>query len=194
VSSLFLTTFSGNQLDLWDPQPDQIELDDIAVALSRLCRFNGQATRFYSVAQHAVLVQRLVVEAGRPDLALNALHHDSHEAFAGDLASPVKHRSKLDQRSDYGQLCKALDIAVGRRFCFTWLSLADEQVVKAADQRAILAEARVLLADGGAAVSDALAAAGVDVTALEPLPAIEPLAPDAACAAFVDTHASLVPD
>lgn len=85
-----MNTASGALLDLVNPDPAVIRLEDIAAALSKVCRFGAQTTRFYSVAQHAVLVQRLVVEAGRPDLSLAALHHDSHEAFVGDVTTPLK--------------------------------------------------------------------------------------------------------
>jgi uncharacterized protein len=77
---LILDTVSGRKLDLDDPKPDQICLEDIASALSKVCRFGAQPKRFYSVAQHAVHVSRMVEDGGRPDLALAALHHDSHEA------------------------------------------------------------------------------------------------------------------
>jgi 5'-nucleotidase len=87
---LILDTASGRKLDLDDPQPDQICLEDIASALSKVCRFGAQPLTFYSVAQHAMHVSRIIAECGRPDLALAALHHDSHEAYLCDLPSPVR--------------------------------------------------------------------------------------------------------
>ena len=92
VTGLPLDTASGVRLDLDDPRPDDITLSDVAAALSKTCRFGAQARSFYSVAQHAVLVADLVEDAGHPELALAALHHDSHEAYACDLATPLKHR------------------------------------------------------------------------------------------------------
>src|SRR5918994_6288050 len=100
-----INTVSGAHLDLADPDPGAIRLEDIAAALSKVCRFGAQTTRFYSVAQHAVLVQRLVVEAGRPDLSLAALHHDSHEAYVGDVTTPLK---RMLGRQ-YHDVCARLD-------------------------------------------------------------------------------------
>jgi len=77
-----LTTYSGRQLDLDNCTPQAIFIDDIASALSKICRFGAQARRFYSVAQHALLGQDILLgDLGRADLSLFALHHDSHEAF-----------------------------------------------------------------------------------------------------------------
>jgi hypothetical protein len=92
-----LDTASGRKLDLDDPQPNQICLDDIASALSKVCRFGAQPQQFYSVAQHAVHVSRIVEDDGRPDLALAALHHDSHEAYVCDLPSPVKKKLRASK-------------------------------------------------------------------------------------------------
>ncbi len=86
-----LDTYSGQKLDLDAPTVETIQLEDIAAALSKVCRFGAQAREFYSVAQHAVLVHDLVTgEFGRADLALATLHHDSHEAYTCDVPKPLK--------------------------------------------------------------------------------------------------------
>lgn len=86
IKNPWLQTFSGRVVDLINPTVDDILLIDIAHSLSQLCRFTGSTTAFYSVAQHAVLVSRLV----SPQNALWALHHDSSEAFIGDISKPLK--------------------------------------------------------------------------------------------------------
>lgn len=108
-----LDTFSGARLDLDDPRPDQIRIEDIASALSKICRFGAQATRFHSVAQHALLVTTFVSDAlGRPDLALAALHHDSHEAYACDIPRPLKLKLRAGANLVYEQTCERLDVAI----------------------------------------------------------------------------------
>lgn len=103
-----IDTQSGLRLDFLNPAPDQIQLADIAAGLAKVCRFGGQSVAFYSVAQHALMVMELVVETGRPDLALNALHHDSHEAYACDIPKPLKRLIE----GEYGPVADRLDRAI----------------------------------------------------------------------------------
>ena len=115
-----LTTYSGRQLDLDACTPDEIFVEDIAAALSKICRFGAQTRTFYSVAQHAVLVRDILVEdVARPDLALYGLHHDSHEAFAGDLPSPLKAKINEEGNDVYERLCTHLDAAISEAFGFS---------------------------------------------------------------------------
>ena len=86
---------SGRRLDLLDPSPLDIEIEDIAHGLARVARWNGQTTgpHIFSVAQHSVLVEALAV-AMEPDLTpqgrLVALLHDAPEYVIGDIISPFK--------------------------------------------------------------------------------------------------------
>lgn len=79
-------TYTGKQFTPYDPQPHQIDIEDIAHSLSMQCRFNGHIKRFYSVAEHAVYVSYLV----SPVAQLKALHHDDPEAWIGDMVAPLK--------------------------------------------------------------------------------------------------------
>jgi len=69
---------------------EDILIPDIAMGLSMLCRFRGMTGKFYSVAEHSVLVARHFLLTGFPDLARLALLHDAHEAYTGDVVSPQK--------------------------------------------------------------------------------------------------------
>src|SRR6195952_5567160 len=85
---------SGRRLDLLDPSPLDIELEDIAHGLARVARWNGQTsgTHIFSVAQHSLLVEAIVAN-DRPDdsrARLAALLHDAPEYVIGDLISPFK--------------------------------------------------------------------------------------------------------
>ncbi|WP_300380160.1 HD family hydrolase [Henriciella sp.] len=86
---------SGRRLDLLDPSPVDIEVDDIAHGLARVARWNGQTlgNHAFSVAQHSVVVESVcaVLEPGlKPSERLMALHHDAAEYVIGDMISPFK--------------------------------------------------------------------------------------------------------
>jgi 5'-deoxynucleotidase YfbR-like HD superfamily hydrolase len=86
---------SGRRLDLLDPSPLDIEIEDIAHGLSRVARWNGQTIgpHIYSVAQHSLLVERIAGEMapaiGRAE-RLYMLLHDAPEYVIGDMISPFK--------------------------------------------------------------------------------------------------------
>lgn len=81
-----ILTNSGAYFDFFDPVPHAIQIEDIAHALSNLCRFNGHCYDFYSVAQHSYIASFLVPE----QYALEALMHDAAEAYVGDVTAPLK--------------------------------------------------------------------------------------------------------
>src|SRR5690348_16971168 len=92
----YLQTVSGRWVNPFDPDPEQLDIGDIARALANICRFGGHARAFYSVAQHSVIVSRLVEErGGGAEDAFAALMHDATEAYLGDMPHPIKHRSPL---------------------------------------------------------------------------------------------------
>ena len=86
---------SGRRLDLLEPSPLDIEIADIAHGLARVARWNGQTKgpHAFSVAQHSVLVERLVADLSprlSQEARLMALLHDAPEYVVGDLISPFK--------------------------------------------------------------------------------------------------------
>lgn len=82
----WIQSYSGKVLDILDPQPEQIDIYDIAHALSLLCRFGGHCTKFYSVAEHSV---RCSWKAPK-GFELEALLHDASEAYFIDIPRPIK--------------------------------------------------------------------------------------------------------
>ena len=82
----WIQTFTGRQFWPLDPRPDDVCIEDIAHALSNLCRYGGHSMRFYSVAEHSVLLSRVVP----PEHALAALLHDASEAYVADVPRPLK--------------------------------------------------------------------------------------------------------
>lgn len=87
-----ICTFTGKAFFPTRPNPDDIDIRDIAHALARLCRFNGHSRHFYSVAEHSIRISdALLLKYNDKQLALQGLLHDSEEAYIGDIASPIKH-------------------------------------------------------------------------------------------------------
>lgn len=78
---------SGCLFDYNNPAASPVQIEDIAAALSKVCRFSGHIHRFYSVAQHAVNTSLIVA----PEYAFTALMHDTAEAFTNDLPTPLKY-------------------------------------------------------------------------------------------------------
>lgn len=83
----WILTNSGIQFDLENPTPDMVCIEDIAHALSQMCRFNGHTDRFYSVAEHSLNVCGVV----EGKFKLDALLHDATEAYIPDVTRPLKH-------------------------------------------------------------------------------------------------------
>lgn len=88
----WMQTFTGKRFYPLDPRPEDIDPRDIAHALSLLCRYNGHIDRFYSVAEHCVLMSRVMPN---DTLALEALLHDGSEAYCGDMVRPLKHTAEM---------------------------------------------------------------------------------------------------
>jgi 5'-deoxynucleotidase YfbR-like HD superfamily hydrolase len=109
---------SGRRLDLLDPSPLDIEIEDIAHGLARVARWNGQTTgaHAFSVAQHCVLVERLTADLspriGR-ETRLAALLHDAPEYVIGDLISPFKAAVGIDYKDFERRLLSAIHIRFG---------------------------------------------------------------------------------
>lgn len=82
----WMQTYSGKQFWPMDPRPEEIDIEDIAHALSMQCRYAGHCLRFYSVAEHCVHLSRQV----SAENALWALLHDASEAYLVDVPRPVK--------------------------------------------------------------------------------------------------------
>ncbi|TXH55569.1 MAG: phosphohydrolase [Desulfurellales bacterium] len=83
----WIQTFTGGRFWPLDPRAEEIHLEDVAHALSQLCRFTGHTRAFYSVAQHSVMVSRML---GRREDQRWGLLHDAAEAYLGDQARPIK--------------------------------------------------------------------------------------------------------
>ena len=134
---------SGRRLDLLAPQPEDIEISDIAHGLARVARWNGQTTgdHAFSVAQHSLIVEEIAT-AVHPDwpapLCLASLLHDAAEYVVGDLISPFKAAIGYDYKAFETRLLGAIH----QRFGLQWpLPHAITAAIKHADQIAAYFEA-----------------------------------------------------
>jgi uncharacterized protein len=133
MSSPTTITVGSRAIDLAAFRSADVDIVDIARALSHLCRFTGHTSRFYSVAEHAVRCSVLVPEG----YALEALLHDAHEAYIGDISTPMKCAVPA-----LAELEARIETEVRARF---ELSLAMSPMVRRVDRHMLVIEARELL-------------------------------------------------
>ena len=135
----FIETYTGKKFYFTDPEPDMIDIRDIAHSLSLQCRFMGHAETFYSVAEHSVAVSCIVDKEN----ALAALLHDAAEAYLSDIPQPIK--KLLPQ---YIELEEQVSQAIYSKF-FLNVSPESWKDVKDADNTQLKTEAKYLLSSQG---------------------------------------------
>lgn len=86
-----IETASGISADITNLTPEMVTIEDIALSLSNICRYNGHLPNFYSVAEHSVRVAGYLENEGcTPEIILTGLLHDAAEAYVGDMMRPLK--------------------------------------------------------------------------------------------------------
>ena len=144
----WMQTASARKFWPLDPHPEDIDISDIAHALSLICRFGGHCREFYSVAEHCVHVSlvaaRLAREAGADAeesraVALAGLLHDASEAYLGDMIRPLKHQPEM---AAYRAAEVAVAQAIAERFGLPWPMHPE---VKQADEVLLATEARDIM-------------------------------------------------
>lgn len=135
----FITTYTGRRFYPLDPNPADVCIEDIAHALSMICRFNGHVRSFYSVAEHSVHVSRIVP----PEYALAGLLHDASEAYIADVSSPIKATGEM---APYRKAESAVQAAVYNSFVSGRYHFGKAgHSVHSADRAMLALEARTLL-------------------------------------------------
>lgn len=166
----WIQTFTGRTLYPLDPDPDALDIRDIAHALSLHCRFNGHCRVFYSVAEHSIRVSQQFSD----DDALWGLLHDASEAYLSDVPKPLKQDLPEFRRAE-----DRLIRVIAERFSLPW---PIPETVHEADMTLLMTERRDLM---GEPVGDW----GIDA---DPLPErIDPLRPSEAERAFLTRFAEL---
>lgn len=131
----WIQIYSGKKFFPLDPNENDLNIEDIAHALSNQCRFAGHVREFYSVAQHSVLVSLDCC----PENALAGLLHDASEAYLVDLPRPLKQSGGFEF---YNEAERNLMAAIERKFGLTghcWQSIHES------DMRVFAAECRDLM-------------------------------------------------
>ena len=141
---------SGRRLNLLEPSPLDIEIEDIAHGLSRVARWNGQTAgdTAFSVAQHCVLVEMLTGRFRKnapQSWRLAALLHDAAEYVIGDLISPFKAAVGIDYKAFETDLQRAINIRFGLP---AKLPDTAEKLIKRADRASAYLEATQLAGFG----------------------------------------------
>jgi hypothetical protein len=129
----WIQTFSGRHISPFHLTGEEIVIEDIAHALSHLCRFGGHAQRFYSVAQHSLVVS-LCCPA---EHALWGLLHDAAEAYLSDIPRPIKRHLPM-----YRETEDRLLRTIAERFALSWPMPG---IVKEVDTAALGTEAQHLM-------------------------------------------------
>jgi 5'-deoxynucleotidase YfbR-like HD superfamily hydrolase len=182
----WMQTFSGVHFYPFNPKPEDVRIEDIAHALSNICRFSGHTRKFYSVAQHSVLVCRAL--AGESALLQRwGLMHDAAEAYINDLIRPLKHTMFFNPPDDgTGNDAEAWSVAEIEELILQQIAAAFgmegdgdhysfDKVIDA-DRRALVTERRDLIFPDGADWS---------VQAAPFVERIDPWSPTHACQEFL---------
>lgn len=139
----WIHTFTGLQFFHLRPTVDMITIEDIAHALSMVCRWSGHTKWFYSVAQHSYYCS-LLVGNENPVLALATLLHDSSEAYLGDMNRPLKHYTEAGPA--YLKIEERVERVIFEKF---GLPYPMHPAIKVADNQMLFAEKRQII-NGGA--------------------------------------------
>lgn len=128
-----MQVFSGEKFWPLDPRPDEVHITDIAHSLSLICRYNGHASRFVSVAEHCYRLSYAV----EPEHARWALMHDAAEAYVGDMVRPLK-----QFMPEFSEVEDRVLAVIASRF---GLAMPIPDVVHEADTRYLLDERAAML-------------------------------------------------
>jgi uncharacterized protein len=131
----WITTYTGKHFFALEPNPDDIDIQDIAHALSNVSRFVGHCREFYSVAQHSVLVSQHC----KPEHALYGLCHDMSESYLNDVPTPLKQTPIFE---GYRKAEHHLQSMIYAKF---GMAAVEPDDVKVADQRVLATEMRDLM-------------------------------------------------
>jgi hypothetical protein len=137
----YIGTYTGIHFYPLDPHPEDVNLEDIAHALSNICRFNGHVNDFYSVGTHSLNVCAVLIAWGESEqVQLYGLLHDAAEAYCCDIPRPLK-----PYLPGYKDIEAGIMTAVYKRFGLEPPDKRTTDIVKAADDFALALEGKKLM-------------------------------------------------
>lgn len=147
MNSNLIRTFSGGHFDFNNPENSDIVIEDIAITLSRIPRFNGHSKFHYTVAQHCVLMHKGLLKECPETSPLTRLHillHDASEAYMGDLCRPLKYHEDL---KGFREMEVLVQSAIYRSLGFPEPTKEEHEIVKEYDDRMLRTEIGLLTSD-----------------------------------------------
>jgi hypothetical protein len=132
----FTQTYSGERIYFLNPEQNNYKIEDIAHSLSMQCRFNGHTNKFYSVAQHSVIVSYYVPEK----YALWGLLHDAAEAYVCDIPRPLR-----PHISGHEDMEKNIFMEIAKQFSLDPIIFPMPKEVKKIDNRLLIDEGKTFL-------------------------------------------------
>jgi uncharacterized protein len=133
----WMQTWSGIKFYPLDPKPREVNIEDIANALGKICRFNGHTLKFYSVAEHCVHISNQFEDK---KLALYGLLHDAAETYISDIPRPIKRDIE-----NIDKIEEKIESAIFKKFGLKILDQRLPYSVKEADNRILYDEREQLL-------------------------------------------------
>jgi len=142
----WFTTYSGKKWYILEPRPEDVNIKDIAHALSLICRFGGHSRNHYSVGDHSVMCRIRAIELWPTDwmLQLHILLHDASEAYIGDMVRPMKETMPaFNALEDKTQTAIYIGLGLPKP------TDAEYTKIKRVDNELLMAERRDIINNGG---------------------------------------------
>lgn len=142
----WMQTYSGGQFFYKEGQPKSVSIIDIARSLSRLPRFLGHTSQYLSVAEHSMAVAQLLeFGGGSQRLQLLGLLHDAHEAYLGDIPSPLSHFLRDSYGVDLSAFKHHLQREILDSLGIAAVAPDEEAAIMKADMQALTIERRLVM-------------------------------------------------
>jgi 5'-deoxynucleotidase YfbR-like HD superfamily hydrolase len=137
----WISTYHGGRFYAFEPKAEDIQIEDIAHALSLTCRYSGHCKFFFSVAQHSIGVSYILKWLGYDSkIQLYGLLHDASEAYVCDIPKDIKHNMP-----EYQRIEKKIQNAIWGTFGLEPPTDTIKAIIKQADNMMLLEEAKTLM-------------------------------------------------